>query len=259
MVPNSVRDPLAYYRNNTVNSGALFECTVKNGVRHVIFSSTAAGYGNTTEIPVEGKRTLRLVEADERNHAARRRPRAWSRPCDPALFQRRQRRSALPPWAIEQGRRHLIKVAVETALGLRPKIEVFGSDYPTPDGSCIRDYIESPLADPGLVLSVPARAFKCTRIPSEPSYRSHGRSKNNKNSQKERCHSALPNLIVTRRSNTNFFDLYSALTDSPCHDKPPATRAPILQRFSCQDGSRNAASGDFNTARPNCTRPGGHP
>ena len=51
VVPDSVRDPLGYYRNNTANSRALIECAVKNGVRHFIFSSTAAVYGNPAEIP----------------------------------------------------------------------------------------------------------------------------------------------------------------------------------------------------------------
>ena len=82
VVPDSVRDPLGYYRNNTVNSRALIECAVNNGVRHFIFSSTAAVYGNPAQIPVTGRcadaadLALRLVEADERNHAARCRPRA---------------------------------------------------------------------------------------------------------------------------------------------------------------------------------------
>ncbi len=53
VVPDSVRDPLGYYRNNTMNSRALIECAVKSGVRHFIFSSTAAVYGNPTEIPVK--------------------------------------------------------------------------------------------------------------------------------------------------------------------------------------------------------------
>src|SRR5580704_13562217 len=52
VVPDSVREPLAYYRNNTVNSRALIECAVDNGVRHFIFSSTAAVYGNPAQIPV---------------------------------------------------------------------------------------------------------------------------------------------------------------------------------------------------------------
>ena len=53
VVPDSVRDPLGYYRNNTMNSRALIECAVKCGVRHFIFSSTAAVYGNPGEVPVK--------------------------------------------------------------------------------------------------------------------------------------------------------------------------------------------------------------
>src|SRR3954470_14202097 len=52
VVPDSVADPLGYYKNNTVNSRALIECAVKDGVKHFIFSSTAAVYGNTTRVPV---------------------------------------------------------------------------------------------------------------------------------------------------------------------------------------------------------------
>ena len=81
MVPDSVADPLGYYRNNTVNSRALIEAAVKGGVRHFIFSSTAAVYGNPARVPVRRGRpdgadvALRLVEADDRDHAARRRRR----------------------------------------------------------------------------------------------------------------------------------------------------------------------------------------
>ena len=77
VVPDSMRDPLAYYRNNTVNTRALIECAVKNGVRHFIFSSTCAVYGNPAEIPVTEDSpdaaglALWMVEADERNHAPR--------------------------------------------------------------------------------------------------------------------------------------------------------------------------------------------
>src|SRR5260370_1833482 len=53
VVPDSVRDPLGYYRNNTMNSRTLIECAVNGGVRHFIFSSTAAVYGNPAEIPVQ--------------------------------------------------------------------------------------------------------------------------------------------------------------------------------------------------------------
>ena len=85
MVPDSVADPLGYYKNNTVNSRALIECAVKGGVKHFIFSSTAAVYGNPARVPVteddltRADVALRLVQADDRDHAARRRFRARSR------------------------------------------------------------------------------------------------------------------------------------------------------------------------------------
>ena len=147
VVPDSVRDPLGYYRNNTVNSRALIECAVNNGVRRFIFSSTAAVYGNPAEIPVSEDAPTQPIS-----------PYGWSKLMseimlrdagrahdlsyvDPSLFQCRRRRPACRAGQSSKGATHLIKVAVEAALGLRPKLEVFGVDYPTPDGSCIRDYI----------------------------------------------------------------------------------------------------------------------
>jgi len=147
VVPDSVRDPLAYYRNNTVNSRALFECAVKNGVRHLIFSSTAAVYGNTTEAPVNEETPTQPIS-----------PYGWSKLMSEIMLRDAGRAHGLGHVILRyfnvagadprcrtgqsgEASTHLIKVAVETALGLRPKIEVFGSDYPTPDGSCIRDYI----------------------------------------------------------------------------------------------------------------------
>jgi UDP-glucose 4-epimerase len=147
VVPDSVRDPLGYYRNNTMNSRALIECAVKGGVRHFIFSSTAAVYGNPAEIPVkEDSATLPIS------------PYGWSKLMTEIMLRDAgsahglqhvilryfnvagadpQRRTGQSTEAAT----HLIKVAVETVLGLRPKLDVFGNDYPTPDGTCIRDYI----------------------------------------------------------------------------------------------------------------------
>jgi len=147
VVPESVRDPLAYYRNNTVNSRALFECAVKNDVRHFIFSSTAAVYGNTAEIPVKEDAPTQPIS-----------PYGWSKLMSEVMLRDAGRAHGLghvilryfnvagadPRCRTGQSSKastHLIKVAVETALGLRRKLEVFGIDYPTPDGSCIRDYI----------------------------------------------------------------------------------------------------------------------
>src|ERR1700682_6455844 len=147
VVPDSVRDPLGYYRNNTMNSRALIECAVKNGVRHFIFSSTAAVYGNPTEIPVqEDSATLPIS------------PYGWSKLMTEIMLRDAGSAHGLQhailryfnvAGADPRGRTgqstkaatHLIKVAVETALGLRPKLDVFGNDYPTADGTCIRDYI----------------------------------------------------------------------------------------------------------------------
>ena len=108
VVPDSVRDPLGYYRNNTVNSRALIETAVEGGVRHFIFSSTAAVYGNPERVPVARRRShgadvaLWLLEADDRDHAARRRHRPRAAPRDPALLQRRGRRSARPHRPVDQ-------------------------------------------------------------------------------------------------------------------------------------------------------------
>jgi UDP-glucose 4-epimerase len=147
VVPDSMRDPLGYYRNNTVNSRALIETAVKHGVRNFIFSSTAAVYGNPERVPVrEDDATVPIS------------PYGWSKLMTEIML--RDAAAAHPlryvilryfnvAGADPQGRTgqatkaatHLIKVAVETALGLRPSMQVFGTDYPTRDGTCIRDYI----------------------------------------------------------------------------------------------------------------------
>ena len=147
IVPYSVRDPLGYYRNNTVNSRALIECAVQNGVRHFIFSSTAAVYGNPPATPTsEDAPTLPIS------------PYGWSKLMTEIMLRDAGHAHGLRhvtlryfnvAGADRHGRTgqssaaatHLIKVAAETALGLRPKLQVFGTDYPTPDGTCIRDYI----------------------------------------------------------------------------------------------------------------------
>jgi UDP-glucose 4-epimerase len=147
VVPDSVRDPLGYYRNNTVNSRALIEAAVQSGVRHFIFSSTAAVYGNPERVPVR-----------EEDAALPMSPYGWSKLMTETMLRDTGAAHGLRhvilryfnvAGADPRGRAgqstkaatHLIKVAVETALGRRPKIQVFGTDYSTPDGTCIRDYI----------------------------------------------------------------------------------------------------------------------
>ena len=147
VVPDSVRDPLGYYRNNTINTRALIECAVQAGIRHFIFSSTAAVYGNPAEIPVTEDTALAPIS-----------PYGWSKLMSEVMLRDAGRAHGLnhvilryfnvagadPLGRTGQSTKaatHLIKVAVEAALGLRAKLDVFGDDYPTPDGSCIRDYI----------------------------------------------------------------------------------------------------------------------
>jgi UDP-glucose 4-epimerase len=147
VVPESVRDPLAYYRNNTVNSRALIECAINCGVRYFIFSSTAAVYGNPVEIPVREDAPTQPIS-----------PYGWSKLMTEIMLRDASAAHGLKHVILRYfnvagadpqrrtgqstaGATHLIKVAVETALGLRPKLSVFGTDYPTPDGTCIRDYI----------------------------------------------------------------------------------------------------------------------
>jgi UDP-glucose 4-epimerase len=147
VVPDSVRDPLGYYHNNTANSRALIETAVKHGVRQFIFSSTAAVYGNSERIPVReddptvptspyGSSKL-MTEIMLRDAAA-----AYG--LRHVILRYFNVAGADPRGRTGQstmGATHLIKVAVEAALGGRPKVDVFGTDYPTPDGTCIRDYI----------------------------------------------------------------------------------------------------------------------
>ena len=147
VVPDSVRDPLSYYRNNTVNTRALLEVAVNSGVRNFVFSSTAAVYGNPDKVPVDEDAPTRpmspygnsklMTEAMLRDVGAAHGLRYMIlRYFNVAGADPKQRtgQSTL-------GATHLIKVAVETALGARPHIDVFGTDYATPDGTCVRDYI----------------------------------------------------------------------------------------------------------------------
>jgi UDP-glucose 4-epimerase len=147
VVPESVRNPLAYYRNNTVNSRALIEAAVKANVPHFIFSSTAAVYGNPARVPVREEdatvplspygRSKLMTESILHDAGAAHGLRY-------AILRYFNVAGADPLGRTGQstkGATHLIKVAVETALGLRPKMSVYGTDYPTPDGTCIRDYI----------------------------------------------------------------------------------------------------------------------
>ena len=147
VVPESVANPLGYYGNNTVNSRALIECAVKGRVKSFIFSSTAAVYGNPAHVPVEesdpttpvspyGSSKL-MTEIMLRDAGAAH----GLRHVILRYFNVAGADPALRTGQSTRGATHLIKVAIETALGARAKMQIFGTDYPTPDGTCIRDYI----------------------------------------------------------------------------------------------------------------------
>ncbi|KAB2920338.1 MAG: UDP-glucose 4-epimerase GalE [Hyphomicrobiaceae bacterium] len=147
VVPDSVADPLGYYLNNTVKSRALIETAVKSGVPHFIFSSTAAVYGMPGDKPVLESASLKPMS-----------PYGSSKLMTEMMLADTARAHNLRYVALRyfnvagadpQGRSgqstpratHLIKVACETAIGKRGHVDVFGTDYPTPDGTCVRDYI----------------------------------------------------------------------------------------------------------------------
>ncbi len=147
VVPDSVSDPLAYYSNNTVKSRSLMECAVKAKVPNFIFSSTAAVYGNPKSLPVfetdaplpispygSSKLMTEIMLRD--SHAAYGLNYVALRYFNVAGADPKGRSGQSTPRAT-----HLIKVACQTALGQRPKMDVFGRDYDTPDGTCVRDYI----------------------------------------------------------------------------------------------------------------------
>jgi UDP-glucose 4-epimerase len=147
VVPDSVRDPLGYYRNNTMNTCTLLQAAIEAGVRQVIFSSTAAVYGNATETPVPEDAptapispygTSKLMSEIMLHDAGKAHGLRFIvlRYFNVAGADPKGRTGQSTPAAT-----HLIKVACETALGKRAKMDVFGTDYPTPDGTCVRDYI----------------------------------------------------------------------------------------------------------------------
>ena len=147
VVPESVTDPLGYYLANTVKTRELLAAVVAGGVKHFVFSSTAAVYGNPEENPVGEDAKLSpmspygssklisewmlrdVANAYEFHYVALRYFNVAG--ADP---EGRTGQST-------KGATHLIKVACETASGKRNRMSVFGTDYPTPDGTCMRDYI----------------------------------------------------------------------------------------------------------------------
>jgi len=147
VVSESVEHPLKYYANNTLASHRLTSAAVDAGVKHILFSSTAAVYGVPERVPIveddpklpinpygaSKLMTERMLEdasaAHEFNYGALRYFNVAG--ADPGGL----------TGQIGRGSTHLIKIACEAAVGKRPHVAVYGDDYPTPDGTCIRDYV----------------------------------------------------------------------------------------------------------------------
>jgi UDP-glucose 4-epimerase len=147
VVPESVEHPLDYYRNNTIATHTLISAAVAAGVKHLIFSSTAAVYGAPDKIPVEEPEKKAPIYPYGASKLMTERILA---DCSAAYgFNYGALRYFNVAGADPLGRSgqagkgstHLIKVAVEAAVGKRDHVDVFGTDYPTADGTCIRDYI----------------------------------------------------------------------------------------------------------------------
>lgn len=147
VVPDSITDPLGYYQNNTCNSRNLLACAVDAGVPHFIFSSTAAVYGEPETIPISEDAELHPISpygSSKRMTETMLADTARAHPLRYVALRYFNVAGADPSGRTGQSTpraTHLIKVASEAAVGLRAGLDVFGTDYDTPDGTCVRDYI----------------------------------------------------------------------------------------------------------------------
>jgi len=147
IVPESVENPLKYYHNNTAKSRALIAAAVNAGVKHFIFSSTAATYGipevspvseEAPKLPINPYGMSKLMTEIMLADTAKAHPLNY---CALRYFNVAGADPQARSGQSTEGATHLIKVAVEAALGKRGSVSVFGTDYDTPDGTGVRDYI----------------------------------------------------------------------------------------------------------------------
>ena len=147
VVPESVSDPLKYYHNNTAKTRSLIASAVAGGVPHFIFSSTAATYGipdvspvteDTPQRPINPYGMSKLMSEHMLRDTATAHPLNF---CALRYFNVAGADPRARTGQSTAGATHLIKVAVEAALGKRDRVDVFGTDFDTPDGTGVRDYI----------------------------------------------------------------------------------------------------------------------
>jgi len=147
VVPDSMRDPLGYYRNNTFATRNLMNAALRCNVRNFIFSSTAAVYGNPDQVPVPETaptRPLSPYGSSKLMTEIMLHDVATAFGMNYVVLRYFNVAGADPQGRVglsTVGATHLLKIAVEAATGQRAKIDVYGTDYPTQDGSCIRDFI----------------------------------------------------------------------------------------------------------------------
>jgi UDP-glucose 4-epimerase len=147
VVEESVSNPLEYYETNTAKARSLVSASIQGGVKHFIFSSTAAVYGDGDGFPITENALTIPISPYGRSKLAT----EWilsdaAKAADVSyvIFRYFNVAGADPNLRTGQSSpnaTHLIKLALNAALGLRPNLTVFGTDYPTPDGTCVRDYI----------------------------------------------------------------------------------------------------------------------
>src|SRR5437763_4464561 len=147
VVPDSVAHPLKYYANNTLASLRLISAAVEAGVKHILFSSTAAVYGAPEQVPIAEEDPRQPINPYGASKLMTERMLADASAAHPFNYGalRYFNVAGADPEGragqIGKGSTHLIKVAVEAAVGKRDHVAVYGSDYPTPDGTCVRDYV----------------------------------------------------------------------------------------------------------------------
>jgi UDP-glucose 4-epimerase len=147
VVPESVEKPLKYYANNTLASHALISAAVAKGIGHILFSSTAAVYGAPKRVPIseeDPKVPINPYGASKLMTEQMLSDASAAHPFNYGALRYFNVAGADPEGRTGQvgkGSTHLIKVAVETAVGKRDHIAVYGTDYETRDGTCVRDYI----------------------------------------------------------------------------------------------------------------------
>jgi UDP-arabinose 4-epimerase len=147
LVGESVVDPAKYYRNNSLGSFNLIEAARASGIRHFVFSSTCASYGVPTTVPIPEDHPQTPINAYGSSKLVVEQMLHHYGPAygiGSVALRYFNAAGALPGGDLGEDHEpetHLIPLAIEAALGLRPPLQVLGTDYPTPDGTAVRDYI----------------------------------------------------------------------------------------------------------------------